>query len=50
MSFVTLGSGCPYSTPLRLGLFRFPGPCSLGLAGGAMAARRWWDTVEVGRE
>ena len=39
-----------HSTPLRLGLFRFPGPCSLGLAGGAMEARRWWDAVEVGRE
>jgi hypothetical protein len=29
----------PYSAPLglRLGLFRFPGPAPLGLAGGAMA-------------
>jgi len=25
---------CPYSTPL--GMFRFPGPAPLGLAGGAM--------------
>ena len=30
---------CPYPTPLRLGLFRFPGPCSLGLVGEAVVGR-----------
>ena len=48
MSFAMLVSGCPYSTPLRLGLFR--GPVPLGLAGRTMEARQWWDAVEVGRE
>jgi hypothetical protein len=46
MSFAILGSGWPYSTPLRLGLSRFPGPAPLGLTGRAMGAA----TVPTGKD